>query len=393
MLAFLAVLLSLLMAFNPQAAFTGASYGLKTWFSVLIPSLLPFFIISDILIELGVVNFLGILLEPLMRPFFRLPGAAGFVLAMGFTSGFPMGAVLTNTLFEKNLCTREEAARLIAFTNNSSPLFLLVAVPIGMFENPALGIILLISHYSANLLFGILLGLKNKNKNFIVEKKENILKKSFAELLRIHQKSKLTIGSILGNAVSKSIQNMLSIGGFVIFFAVLIEIFHTIGVLNIFALSLHNLLTLLNLNPSLGDALATGFFEMTMGAKRVSEMDVNFIHKGVVTSFILGWSGLSIQAQVTSIAGRSNIPIANYIVGRFFQGIVAGIITGVLLLVFPSFIPTLNFHLPQQASTINWGYFLFTIKASSFAILILIAISLIFYIFKKIKNAWGVFNS
>jgi len=44
-----------------------------------------------------------------MRPVFKQPGAAGFVLAMGFTSGFPMGAVLTNKLYEKNLCTKEEA--------------------------------------------------------------------------------------------------------------------------------------------------------------------------------------------------------------------------------------------------------------------------------------------
>jgi len=100
-LTFLAVILALTMILYPEATFKGANYGLKIWATVLIPALLPFFIIADILVELGFVNFFGILLEPLMRPIFKQPGAAGFVLAMGFTSGFPMGAVLTNTLYVK----------------------------------------------------------------------------------------------------------------------------------------------------------------------------------------------------------------------------------------------------------------------------------------------------
>ena len=65
-----------------------------------------------------------------MRPLFRLPGEAGFAVALGFTSGFPMGAILTASLKEQSLCTPQEAARLAAFTNNSSPLFLLISVPL-----------------------------------------------------------------------------------------------------------------------------------------------------------------------------------------------------------------------------------------------------------------------
>ena len=174
------------MILHPEATFQGANYGLKTWATILVPSLLPFFIIADILVELGVVSLLGVLLEPLMRPVFKQPGAAGFVMAMGFTSGFPMGAVLTNTLYEKNLCTKEEASRLIAFTNNSSPLFLLVAVPVGMFQNPNLGILLAVSHYGANILLGIILGLLKSEKRvkyFQTETGKSILKKKYSRII------------------------------------------------------------------------------------------------------------------------------------------------------------------------------------------------------------------
>ncbi|MBQ2035342.1 MAG: sporulation integral membrane protein YlbJ, partial [Peptococcaceae bacterium] len=97
----LVLILTLLMLFYPEAAYEGACRGLSTWATHLLPSLLPFFIVADLLLSMGFVRFLGILFEPVMRPLFRLPGEAGFALALGFTSGFPMGAILTSSLKEQ----------------------------------------------------------------------------------------------------------------------------------------------------------------------------------------------------------------------------------------------------------------------------------------------------
>ena len=68
------------------------------WWEIVFPSLLPFFIVSEMLIGFGVVRFIGVMLEPLMRPLFRVPGVGGFVWAMGMASGFPAGAKLTARL-------------------------------------------------------------------------------------------------------------------------------------------------------------------------------------------------------------------------------------------------------------------------------------------------------
>ena len=43
-LAFLAIILTIAMILHPEATFQGANYGLKTWATILVPSLLPFFI-------------------------------------------------------------------------------------------------------------------------------------------------------------------------------------------------------------------------------------------------------------------------------------------------------------------------------------------------------------
>ena len=52
----------------PEAAFEASLDGLKLWFEIVLPALLPFFTMSEILMGLGVIHAVGVLLEPLMRP-------------------------------------------------------------------------------------------------------------------------------------------------------------------------------------------------------------------------------------------------------------------------------------------------------------------------------------
>ena len=57
-------------------------------------------------------------------------GIGAFALTIGITSGYPVGAKVTSDLYKDNNCTKEEAERLIAFTNSSGPLFIISAVGI-----------------------------------------------------------------------------------------------------------------------------------------------------------------------------------------------------------------------------------------------------------------------
>src|SRR5690606_36322375 len=130
--------------------------GLNIWWEIVFPSLLPFFIISELLIGFGVVKFIGVLLEPLMRPLFRVPGVGGFVWAMSMASGSPSGAKLTARLRKEGQLTKTEAERLASFTNSSNPLFIFGAVAVGFFHNPHLGIILALAHYLGIISVGLI---------------------------------------------------------------------------------------------------------------------------------------------------------------------------------------------------------------------------------------------
>lgn len=384
--ALIALLLVASMLIWPKETYEGARFGLEIWSTVLVPSLLPFFIVVDILLNLGIVNMLGVLLEPIMRPLFNLPGSASFVIAMGFTSGFPMGAVVTRRLYEEKLCLASEAERLVAFTNNSSPLFILVAVAVGMFSNTSFGLVLIASHYLANILLGIIMGLiAPRHSKIYPEGTGNLLVKSLRTLLTA-QKNRKPIGKLFGDAIRSGISTILLIGGFVIIYAVIIKLLYASGLMgylrNIFAV----VLTILGINPTLGQAFSVGFFEITLGLKTVAGMQLSFTQQAVAASIILGWSGLCIQSQVLSVLSGSGIRAHLYIWGRLGQSLISGLFAYILAnttdLWSHYFItPAAAFPLPPTQTvpyfTFSVGYTFLTIKLAAVILVTLITVVLL----------------
>ena len=51
----------------------------------------------------------------------------------------------------------------------------------------------------------------------------------------------------------------------------------------------------------MGNAVATGFFEITLGVKLISEVSTSLPIQVLTASAIMGWGGLSIHAQVASL--------------------------------------------------------------------------------------------
>ena len=337
----------------------------------------PFFITSNLLFSLGFIQFAGVLLEPVMRPLFRLPGEAGFALALGFTSGFPMGAILTASLREQNLCTDGEAARLAAFTNNSSPLFLLTAVPVSMLHAPELGILLLSAHYAANLTIGILLRFTAvKTKTTAFQGNRHLLRTAFTQLAQYQKEHVHSIGTVLGQAIQKGITSIVNIGGFVLFFSVLLSMLEASKLLTllktIFSVPLH----IFQFTPQLSNALASGLFEMTLGAQSAAQCSADLLEQLMIISFILGWSGLSIQAQVCSILSAQHISSKLYCLCRPLQGILAAAYIPLFINLFPwmlNIAASSNLFGNNTAASFNWLIYIPWMTLSMFALLLILS--------------------
>lgn len=319
------------MVLYPRIVFEGSVAGLKTWWNIVFPSLLPFFIASELLMSFGVVHFMGVLLEPVMRPLFKVPGAGSFVVAVGFTSGYPIGAMLTARLRSEGLCTRVEAERLMSFTNNSSPLFMLVAVAVGMFNNPGLGVLLAGAHYLSNLTLGLTLRFYARNDpERLAEppvRNRSTVTQAFKRMLQVQRQENRPVGKIMGDAVRNSVTNLLNIGGFIILFAVIIRLMSTAGIIETLAKILGIFLLPLGFSPDIFPALGSGFFEMTIGSKLASEAAVPLIQQVVAVGMILAWSGISVHAQAASMISETDIRMLPFVVSRVCHTCLAGLYT------------------------------------------------------------------
>lgn len=149
------LLATLALMFWPKDSMAAARDGLTLCYNVIIPSLFPFFVLSALVVDLGLAGHLGRALEGIMRPLFNVPGACAPALALGFVGGYPVGARTALQLYQKGMCTKTEAERLLAFCNNSGPAFILGVVGAGVFASSKVGVLLYLAHAAASVCVGL----------------------------------------------------------------------------------------------------------------------------------------------------------------------------------------------------------------------------------------------
>ncbi|MCK8818145.1 sporulation integral membrane protein YlbJ [Natroniella sulfidigena] len=392
--ALIAIFVTISLVIYSEQAFEAAVNGLHTWWEIVFPALLPFFIIAEILMGLGVVHFMGALLEPLMRPIFKVPGIGAFAVAMGLASGYPIGAKITGKLRREKLCTQVEGERLVSFANTADPLFMVGAVAIGMFGQPKLGIILALAHYISCLMVGFILRFYNPktNNQDVVQNQtteSNILKKAFNELYKARKNDGRPFGQLLGESIKESVNTLLLIGGFIILFSVLTEILTAIGITSIITSLISLFLRPFGFEESLILPIISGLFEITNGSHLASQAIAPLEQQIIITSGIIAWSGLSVHAQVAAMVEGTDIRLKPYFFSRVLHGIFASLITFLLLKTLNINFETVvtNVTTVHREITLTIGYWERFSQMSFILILLLsslILISLIIHIIKRI---------
>lgn len=186
----------------------------------------------------------------------------------------------------------------------------------------------MISHILSSITVGILFRFWKKNKldvsNFSLSYpygKNNLVLET--KLIKISE-----FGEILGEAIKKSILNLLTIGGFIVLFSVIISILNSSNIINIFS----DFLTLFNINPEISKSIFYGIIEVTNGINLSSKYYNNFSTISIlVTSFLLGFGGISVLLQIYSIITKENISIRPYFYGKLLQGAISIFFTFCLL--------------------------------------------------------------
>lgn len=333
LLAFILLFISFSMIIFPETSLDASIRGLDMWWGIVFPSLLPFFIAAELLIRFGVVKFIGVLFEPIMRPLFNIPGIGSFAWMIGMASGYPSGAKISAMLREKKQISQIEAERLVSFTNTASPLFIFGALAVGLFHQAELGILLAASHYAGNILVGFVMRFYRKkeeptlNSAFHHKNERNIAHRAFQNMHRTRLEKKQPLGQIIGESVTTSVQTLLMIGGFIILFSVFTSLLQETDITVILQTILAPIFTAFKLPVALIPAMFTGIFEITLGSDMISELkDASIGLQLIAVSFVLGFNGFSIHAQVASILSNTDIRYKAYLYGRLMHAVFSSVI-------------------------------------------------------------------
>jgi len=280
-------------------------FSLNIWQNNIFPSLFPFFVLSELLVSYGLVEFLGEIFRPVMQRLFKIKGATAFVFIMSMISGFPSNAKYTRELYMNNLINEHEASKLLIFTCFSNPLFILGTISILFLGNKDVGILILLCHYLTNIIIGIIF------RNFYPSEKETnhvSLKNAIIKMNQRRINTKENFGKIFSKALLNSINTLLLILGVVTMFLVLTTIIDNITNLN-----------------SYNQSILNGFFEMTQGLKYVSLLNLPLKFKTVLSTMILSFGGLSVHMQVISIIGDTKIKYLPFLIGRILHAAISGL--------------------------------------------------------------------
>lgn len=334
----------------PDQAISGAKDGLVLCYNVIVPSLFPFFVLSSLVVDLGLAAYLGRAMEGLMRPLFRVSGSCAAAVALGFIGGYPVGARTALQLYQQGLCTKTEAERLLAFCNNSGPAFILGVVGAGVFGDSRVGLLLYLTHALASLLVGLMF-------RFYGGREE---RRTAARPKPIQT---VTVPAAFTGAVARSLQSTLNICAFVVFFAVVLQLLSACGVFT----ALARLLALAGFEPEWARRLVAGLLELSSGVSSLRG-GAQLTGRISMAAFMLGWAGLSVHCQVLSFLVDSGLSAKTYLVGKLCHGLTAAGLTWCLTRLFPLSAPVAE-YLADQAESIAALDFSTALAASSLAAL------------------------
>lgn len=300
---FILIFFAIQILLSSNKVIYSVEFSFSVWKSSIFPSLFPFFIISEILINYGFVELASELFKPLMNKLFKVSGASAYVFIMSLLSGFPSSAKYIREIYKQNLINEKEGTKILLFTHFSNPLFILGTISITFLNNKEVGLLILLVHYISNIIIGLIV------RNLYPTKNEKT-KFSFKHLFNIIKtKNSKSFGSILSNAITNTINTLLLILGTITIFLIITTIIDN----------------LLNITPYY-QAILNGIIEMTQGLKYISLLDLPLKLKTIISTMFISFGGISVHMQIISILSDTKIKYLPFLLARIIHALIAGLL-------------------------------------------------------------------
>ena len=312
MLSFLCCLLLF-----PSSALSGAKNGLLLWFNQVLPSLLPFLILSTLILSTGLSDSLAKHLAPVLSPIFRCSPSGCYAIVIGLLAGLPVGAKTVATLVSSGKITKKEGQYLLPLCNNPSPLFLLGFISVSVLNRPDLRYPVLLIVTLSSILAAMLLrpcptAAFIRNSGFSESAADHTgISDSPAKAANAAASPKPSFTFsflLLDAAIEQAFSILTRVGGYIILFSVLASLLTKLP----FA------------DPFL--ACLGAFLEITSGSASLASLPLpSEACIPLITGFVT-FGGLATAAQTKSVLAGTGFPFAHYLLTKAVAGLIAGII-------------------------------------------------------------------
>jgi len=341
---------------------------------VIIPVIFPFLIFSRLLMRSSLFKFIGRILNKPAEVLFGISGLYTNAFLVGSLLGFPMGAKTVRDIYlsdKPDKSNKNQAERTLAFCNNCSISFVVSVAGMAVFKSVTVGFILFFIQIISAFVTGIIV-------KFVFPPPHSMIKRLTGKI----QKTDVNLSEIT-EIISESVNGILNICGIVLFFFILINI--TAGYFKIFGIFDSN---------SVKTAVS-GIFEVSSGIYSLVNFKLSIYCKLMLSSAILGWSGLSVHFQIKYILKDTDLSLKPYFTGKIFHVIISVLIT---IITF-GFLPAEKICAAVYYNYYNTDNFRATLGLKEYinylavqgivtaAVIVSILITvLVFYIYEKYKN-------
>lgn len=285
----------------PQTVFTGASYGLVLWFRHVLPTLLPYMILINVLIRTPALHWICRITSTFLCPLLGTSYYGTFAVLTGFLCGYPMGAKTASDLLDTQKISRSEASYLLSFCNNTSPAFILSYVVAQNMKERNLCIpfflILTFTPLMLSFIFRLFYRLPESSCSF-----PQVTPGSFSN------PSESISDSFLDRCILNAFESVTKVGGYMMMFSVLIQLLASVLPNTTFSLLLYSSL------------------EISTGIRLLFSSALYTTEKIILCAFLTSFGGWCCIAQTYSMISSSQLPILPYITAKLVTALVTSLL-------------------------------------------------------------------
>lgn len=306
----LLILFLSLLCFREES-FLGASEGLLLWYHTVLPTLLPFMILSNLMMHTNTISLLTKITDPIMKHFPGVSKAGSFAVTTGFLCGYPMGAKVTADLIKNRQICITEGAYLLSFCNNTSPAFILNILLLHAVPDTSLHLPLFLILFLSPLLSGQLFRL------YYIPKKRNLTGKTQSNFLPFESQQESASTSLIDSCLTDSFQAIIKVGLYMMLFGILIRLFLQFPC-----------------HSQILKEFLTSSLEITYGISIIKRMNILPEIKYIALMALASFGGFCAVFQTASMIQGTNLSLRNYVIEKLITSLVTSLFTALYLFGF-----------------------------------------------------------